>query len=138
MKKYWCAVVSREHIARGVAGSFCQVCHGKRGPLGRMSVGDGFVVYSPVLQFQGKEKCQRFTAIGEVTGATTYPFQMGLDFIPHRRDITYQPCREAAIHPLLDRLEFTRGRTSWGYPFRMGHFELSEGDFKVIAEAMQL
>ena len=26
---YWIAVASREHVRRGVAGGFAQVCHGK-------------------------------------------------------------------------------------------------------------
>ncbi|WP_275249374.1 hypothetical protein [Vandammella animalimorsus] len=31
--KYWLGVVSREHVQRGVAGDFCQLCHGKAAPL---------------------------------------------------------------------------------------------------------
>lgn len=30
MTKYWIGTVSQEHVLRGVAGGFCQVCHGKR------------------------------------------------------------------------------------------------------------
>ncbi|MCW5258901.1 EVE domain-containing protein [Verminephrobacter eiseniae] len=136
MTKYWCGVVSREHIKRGEQGGFCQVCHGKRAPLARMAVGDGIVFYSPVLQFQGKDKCQSFTAIGKVVGADTYQFEMAPDFVPYRRDIEYQRCQEAPIHPMLDQLAFTRGRSSWGYSFRMGHFQLAEADFMLIARAM--
>lgn len=136
MTKYWCGVVSREHIKRGEQGGFCQVCHGKKAPLSRMSVGDGIVFYSPVLQFQGKEKCQRFTAIGKVVGKDTYQFEMAPNFVPYRRDVAYEKSQDAPIHPLLQQLEFTRGRTSWGYSFRMGHFQLSEHDFLLIAQAM--
>lgn len=136
MTKYWCGVVSREHIQQGVQGNFCQVCHGKRAPLARMAVGDGIVFYSPVLEFQGKEKCQRFTAIGTVTGEETYLFQMTPSFVPYRRDVTYHPCSEAPIRPLLDQLSFTAGLSSWGYKFRFGHFEITEADFKLIARNM--
>ncbi|MBJ7310373.1 EVE domain-containing protein [Rugamonas sp. CCM 8940] len=136
MSRFWCGVVSREHILRGVQGGFCQVCHGKRGSLARMAAGDGIVFYSPVLQFQGAEKCQRFTAIGRVVGDDTYQVEMTPDFHPFRRDVAYQACDEAPIHPLLQELEFTRGRSSWGYSFRMGHFEVSEADFMLIAKAM--
>ena len=87
MAKYWCGVVSREHIKYGEQQGFCQVCHGKREPLARMSVGDGIVFYSPVLKFQSKDKCQRFTAIGKVSGTDTYQFEMSPGFIPFRRDI---------------------------------------------------
>lgn len=136
MTKYWCGVVSREHIKRGEQGGFCQVCHGKRSPLARMRVGDGIVFYSPVKEFKGTEKCQSFTAIGKVTGEDTYEFQMSPSFIPYRRDVKYQPCVEVPIQPLLDQLTFTSGKTSWGYKFRFGHFELSETDFLLIAQAM--
>lgn len=136
MTRYWCGVVSREHIKRGEQGGFCQVCHGKRGPLERMEVGDGIVFYSPVLQFGGRDACQRFTAIGKVSGEETYRFQMAPNFIPFRRDIAYLPAREAAIRPLLHALQFVQGQPSWGYPFRFGHFELSAHDFMLIAAAM--
>lgn len=136
MSRYWCGVVSREHIKRGEAGGFCQVCHGKRAPLERMSVGDGLVFYSPLLEFRGTQKCQRFTAIGRVSGDRTYPFQMAPDFIPFRKDVEYFQCGEVPIQGLLDKLEFTRGQTSWGYKFRFGHFELSEHDFMLIAQRM--
>jgi len=137
MKKYWCGVVSREHIKRGEQGGFCQVCHGKKDPLARMSVGDGIVFYSPVLQFQGKDKCQSFTAIGTVVGDDAYQFAMTPTFVPFRRDVQYRKCKDAPIHPLLDKLSFTVGVTNWGYKFRFGHFEITEADFLLIEEAMQ-
>ncbi|GLR08434.1 EVE domain-containing protein [Mixta theicola] len=136
MARYWCGVVSREHIKFGEQGGFCQVCHGKRAPLARMAVGDGIVFYSPVVQFRGKEKCQSFTAIGTVIGEETYQFQMTPTFVPYRRDVAYQPCIDAPIHPLLDRLSFTKGLSSWGYKFRFGHFEITDDDFSMIAQAM--
>lgn len=36
MVKFWIGVVSENHVKRGVEGEFCQVCHGKGGPLKRM------------------------------------------------------------------------------------------------------
>ena len=36
--KYWIGTVSKEHVLRGVAGDFCQVCHGKAAPLNRMQL----------------------------------------------------------------------------------------------------
>jgi len=136
MTKYWCGVVSRQHIKRGEKGGFCQVCHGKRGPLDRMGVGDGIVFYSPVIEFKGVEKCQKFTAIGKVVGQTSYKFKMAEDFIPFRRDINYFPSEEVEIRPLLEELDLTKGRTNWGYKFRFGHFEISQADFFRIAELM--
>ena len=136
MSRYWCGVVSREHIKRGEAGGFCQVCHGKRGPLERMAVGDGIVFYSPVTAFKGNEKCQSFTAIGRVSGDRTYAYEMAPGFVPNRKDVEYHECTEVPIHGLLDELEFTRGKSNWGYKFRFGHFELSEHDFLLIARHM--
>ncbi|AHG64723.1 EVE domain-containing protein [Advenella mimigardefordensis] len=137
MTKYWCGVVSKEHILRGVAGGFCQVCHGKRAPLARMAPGDGIVFYSPVTKFQSKDKCQKFTAIGTIVGDTPYQFEMTPDFIPFRRDVQYYDgVIDAPIHPMLNQLSFTAGITSWGYPFRRGHFEITRADFLLIAQAM--
>lgn len=137
MARYWCGVVSKEHILRGVEGGFCQVCHGKRAPLARMSVGDGIVFYSPVEIFQSDVRYQKFTAIGKVVGIETYKFQMAPDFIPYRRNIEYfEKSVDAPIRPLLDQLSFTRGKTSWGYQFRFGHFEITQEDFLLIAQSM--
>jgi hypothetical protein len=136
MTRFWCGVVSRDHIQRGLAGGFCQVCHGRRGPLARMAVEDGIVFYSPMTQFRGAERCQRFTAIGTVVGEAPYQFHLAPNFMPFRRDVRYADGHEADIRPLLDRLEFTRGNRNWGYKLRFGHFELSEPDFRTIAEAM--
>ena len=43
---------------------------------------------------------------------------------------------EAPIKPLLDRLDFTAGKSNWGYQLRFGLFEISDHDFRLIAEAM--
>ena len=64
--RYWIGVASRDHVARGVAGGFCQLCHGKAQPLQRMSAGDWIIYYSPKEEFDGNTPCQRFTAIGEI------------------------------------------------------------------------
>ena len=51
--KYWIGTVSQEHVLRGVAGGFCQVCHGKAAPLNRMKRGDWLLYYSPkILQVE--------------------------------------------------------------------------------------
>lgn len=136
MISFWCGVVSREHIKRGEQGGFCQVCHGKRSPLDRMSVGDGIVFYSPTFQFRGKEKCQAFTAIGKVIGQKSYQFQMAPNFIPFRRDVEYFEAKDVSIRSMLDELDFTKGNPSWGYKLRFGHFQISRHDFELITSAM--
>jgi len=52
MAKFWIGVVSKEHVLRGVEGGFCQVCHGKKGPLNRMKKGDYLLYYSPKYQMK--------------------------------------------------------------------------------------
>ena len=61
---------------------------------------------------------------------------MGSDFIPFRRNIDFISCTETSILPLIPYLSFIKNEKRWGYPFRFGHFEISEKDFKLIGEKM--
>jgi EVE domain len=131
--KYWVATVSKEHTMRGVAGSFIQVCHGKQAPLKRMKKRDYIIVYSSKITIEGKEKCQSFTAIGQVKDDEVYQFQMTENFKPFRRNIEFLGCLESSIIPLINDLEFIPNKKSWGYPFRFGFFEIKEKDFNLIA-----
>ncbi|WP_018150365.1 EVE domain-containing protein [Leeia oryzae] len=135
--RYWIGVVSESHVARGVAGGFAQLCHGKAAPLKRMKQGDWLIYYSPKTDMHDGEPLQRFTAIGQVVSNETYAFEMAPGFIPFRRDIRYLPCKPAAIQPLLGQLSFIQDIKRWGYPFRFGHLEITEADFRLIAGAMQ-
>jgi hypothetical protein len=36
--KYWIGVASRNHVRMGMAGGFCQLCHGKAAPMRRLIV----------------------------------------------------------------------------------------------------
>jgi len=102
----------------------------------RLKAGDGVLYYSPTTSFGGKDWLQAFTTIGRVADERTYQADMGGGFHPFRRDLCYVEARDAPIAPLLDRLEFTRGKRNWGYAFRYGLVEISASDFAVIAEAM--
>lgn len=106
MPRYWIGVTSREHVQLGVAGGFCQLCHGKSGLLKRMSQGDWIVYYSLTERFGKAEPCQRFTAIGEVAAASVYPFEMAPGFVPWRRDVNFHNAAAIPIRPLIDRLGF--------------------------------
>lgn len=134
--RYWVGVASKEHVSRGVAGGFCQLCHGKAQPLKRMDVGDWIVYYSPKEEFEGAAPCQKFTAIGEVIGSDVYPFEMFPSFVPHRRDIRFLEAKDAPIRPLLEYLSFIKDKSKWGYAFRFGHLEMSKADFELIATKM--
>lgn len=134
--RYWIGVASKDHVSRGVAGGFCQLCHGKAQPLKRMSVGDWIIYYSPKEVFEAATPCQKFTAIGVVVGAEVYPFEMFPGFVPHRRDINFHKANDVPIRPLLGQLSFIKDKSKWGYVFRFGHIEIPRRDFELIASSM--
>lgn len=133
---YWIAVASREHVQRGVAGGFAQVCHGNLNPLKRMTAGDWVVYYSPTLKFGEKMPCRKFTAIGRIKPGEPYAYRMSEDFIPWRRDVLFLSAEEAAIEPLIDALAFIQNKQHWGMPFRRGCFSIPFSDFRLIASSM--
>ena len=140
MRNNWIAVASAEHARRGCATpahGFMQVCHGKCAPLKRVQPGDRVAYYAPTITLGGKDKCQRFVSIGLVQPGVPYAFDMGGGFVPFRRDVAFVSAQEASILPLLDRFEFVEDRNHWGYKFRFGLFKISDGDMRLIAQAMQ-
>ena len=136
MPNYWIAVASAEHVRRGRAEGFMQVSHGKAAPLKRIKPGDRVIYYSPTVTRGGKDKLQAFTAIGTVKAGEPYQVDMGNGFKPHRRDVAWAKAKETPIHPLLDKLAFTRDTPNWGYQLRFGLFPISAEDFRVIADGM--
>lgn len=114
-----------------------QICHGKSGPLNRVQPGDRVVYYSPTVTMGGKDRLQRFVAIGLSQEAAPYAVDMGDGFVAFRRDVAYVAAGEASILPLLDHLEFVEDRQRWGYKFRFGLFKVSEADIRLIANAMK-
>ena len=134
--KYWIGVASKEHVLHGVEGGFCQLCHGKAQPLKRMKTGDWIIYYSSKEVFQEKTLCQKFTAIGQVIGEDVYEFEMFAGFTPYRRDIRFLQSNDVDIRPLIASLDFIQNKQRWGFPFRYGHFEISESDFTLIAKEM--
>ena len=136
MTSCWIGVASRDHVVRGVKGGFCQLSHGKSSPVERLKPGDRIVYYSPRETMGEGEPVQAFTAIGEILAGETYRADMGGGFKPVRRDVKFFKAKDAPIKPLLNKLSFTRGRTSWGYAFRRGSFRIEVDDYRVIAQAM--
>ena len=137
MATNWVAVASAEHVQRGRAAGFMQVCHGKAAPLRRIAGGDRVVYYSPTAAFRGKDRLREFTAIGVVKAGEPYSVEMGDGFRPFRRDVEWLKAQQAPIQPLLDALEFAVGRRNWGCQLRFGLFAINERDLQMIAEAMQ-
>lgn len=135
---YWIGVVSQEHVQRGVAGGFAQVCHGKAAPLKRMNAGDWLIYYSPRTSYPAGAPCQAFTAIGRVRDQPIYTVALSADFVPARRDIDFADCVAAPIQPLIERLAFIKDKRRWGYQFRTGLFAIDGADFALIAAAMRV
>ena len=136
MSGNWIAVASADHVRRGRAAGFMQVCHGKAATLRRIKPGDRVAYYSPTLEFRGKDRLQAFTAIGRVGKGEPYEFDMGGGLHPFRRDVAWLTAREAPIQPLLDKLDFTVGVRNWGSRLRFGLLSVSGHDLEIIATAM--
>jgi hypothetical protein len=132
----WIAVASFDHVRRGRAGGFMQVCHGKAGPLRRIAPGDCVAYYSPSAAMHGDDRLQAFTAFGIVVDHAPYQVDMGGGFTPWRRDVDWFAVQEAPIRPLLDRLSFTAGQHNWGYRLRFGLLSVETADMQLISDAM--
>jgi predicted RNA-binding protein len=135
-ERYWITVVSKDHIKRGAEGGFMQANHGKPGPLKKLHVNDWVIFYSPKVTYQGDEKLQAFTAIGQVTGENVYQHKMADNFIPYRRDVHFYPGKEVSFVPLIPQMEFIKNKSAWGYHFRFGFFEIGKTDFELIRSKM--
>jgi EVE domain len=133
--KNWIAVASAEHARIGRVGGFMQVGHGKAAPLRRISPGDRIACYSPSETFGGKDRLQAFTAIGVVKRGEPYQVDMGGGFHPFRRDVLWSEVVETPIRALLGSLSFARDKANWGYQLRLGLFEITEDDMRVIRQA---
>ena len=134
--RYWIVVASYDHVRLGAAAGFAQACHGKSSPLRRMHEGDWLIYYSSKATYGQAERCQKFTAIGQVKDDHIYPFDMGNGFVPFRRNVDFLDCHEASILPLIGDLSFIRDKVRWGAPFRYGLLEIPERDFRLIAGHM--
>jgi hypothetical protein len=134
----WVATASADHVRVGRELGIMQICHGKAAPLRRIAAADRIVYYSPRSEIRGGEACKSFTALGIVEDEAVYQVEMAPGFCPFRRRVAYLDGAVAPILPLLDALDFTRGKRSWGAPFRWGLFEISEDSIAIIAAAMKI
>ncbi len=136
MPRYWIMVAPRDHVIKSVNNGFAQTLHGKPLPLKRLSVNDTIIFYSPKLYHNKLEPCQRFTAIGHITGKDIYQVNMENGFISYRRDASFSFCEEVSIFPILTKLSFIKNKTYWGIPFRSGFLEIPKDDYLLISKRM--
>ncbi|MEO8666034.1 MAG: EVE domain-containing protein [Ignavibacteria bacterium] len=134
--KYFIAVVSKDHVMKGVQGGFGQAGHGKEAPLKRMSKGDWLIYYSPKESLNSDIKCQSFTALGTTADDEIYQVTVSESFKPFRRNINFRKCKEISILPLIETLSFIKDKSKWGYMFRFGFFEIPVADFELISRLM--
>ncbi|RZJ77475.1 MAG: EVE domain-containing protein, partial [Flavobacterium sp.] len=98
--KNWIIVASKDHVKVGKAQGIAQACHGKFSPLQRMKKGDFVIYYSGKQTLNRPEKCQQFTAVGEVMDDEIYQIQVSENFCPSRRNIEFMPSVDVSILPL--------------------------------------
>jgi hypothetical protein len=84
----------------------------------------------------GGESLQAFTAAGRIVDEVPYQVEQSKDFRPFRRKTEYFKSKDASIHPLLEELSFTKGRSNWGAAFRRGVFQMKREDYMKIAMSM--
>ena len=136
MTKYWINVISKEHVLMGIKEGITQSGHGKEAPLKRMKKGDWIIFYSPKQSFEGQDKLQAFTAIGQLPDDDIYQYEMSRSFKPYRRKVEFNKAKEISITPLIDQLAFIKDKKRWGFMFRFGLFEIKVDDFKLISKKM--
>ncbi len=69
-------------------------------------------------------------------GDDAYQVDMGNNFMPFRRNISYFDANHVNIKPLIESLSFFRNKKSWGYVFRRGFFSIDQELFEIIAKSM--
>lgn len=135
-KKYWIIVASKDHVKNGMSLGIAQACHGKVSPLKRMKPKDFVIFYSGKQTLNKKDKCQEFTAIGQVKDEEIYQIQITDVFCPARRNIEFFEHKDISILPLINDLQFIKNKQSWGSPFRLGILEINKNDFDLISTQM--
>ncbi len=131
----WIGVASANHVARGVAGGFLQLCHGKAGPVRRLRPGDHIAYYAPTATFGLKDTLRAFVAMGTVAEGEPWQEEMAPGFVPWRRAVAWAPARQAPAAPLLPHLSVARDG-GWGARLRFGLVPITAEDWDVIAAAM--
>lgn len=129
MTRYWIGVASKDHINLGVAGGFCQLCHGKKAPLARMKKDDKIIYYAPKTSLKTKEPYQKIIAVGTLIDEEVYPFEMFPGFVPYRRNVQFETITKElplAILRVLPEWEDYHSK------LRFGHFEINEEFYQKI------
>ena len=123
-------VAHRRQVRLAAEGGFVAFSNGRESAVRRLDPGDHVVCYVPRTDMEGAP-VQAFVAHATVT--EPYRRSFTGDYEPWVRDVRFDEVPEVPVRPLLDRLSFTRGRTSWGLAFHKGRFRLPPEDYAVLA-----
>ncbi|MEO6220285.1 MAG: EVE domain-containing protein [Ginsengibacter sp.] len=137
MTKYFVIGASKDHVLKGVKGSFAQAGHGRKDNISRVSKGDCIVYYSSKDKFENGKQLQKFTAIGKISDDEVYQAKINNTFKPYRRKVNYYKSKDSEIRPLIDNLSFIKNKKSWGFYLISGFREISKDDFDLIHHAME-
>jgi len=99
-------------------------------------MGDSIIFYLPQERMEGGESLQAFTTAGRILDAFPCQVEQPKDLRPFRRKTEYFKGKDASIHPLLEELSLTKGRSNWGAALRMGIFQIKREDYMKISIAM--
>lgn len=133
----WLAVASAEHVARGIAGGFMQVCHGKNAPLRRLAAGDRVAYYSPGPVMGGPASLKCITAYGVVADDELEQVEMFPGFRPWRRRVRWISGRRVPVGQLRADPRFALAGEGWGAKLRYGLLALDPASMDMIAAAME-
>jgi EVE domain len=134
-KKFWLAVVHKDHVLKGKEASIVMICHGKEGPLLKLKEGDLVVFYSPRVLTADKStsNLNSFTGVARIGNTGVFKNAESMSY----RAATFLECEETKIEPLV--LSWKKKKdTKWGMALRSGFRELTFEDFTIISEAMKL
>src|SRR5450759_1359802 len=103
--KYCIDVMSKDHVLAGIDGGFVQASQGKAANLHLLRKEDLIFFYSPGTLFRAGEILQSFTAVARVADDAPYQVEVSAKVHPWRRKVRSLACEEAAIEPLIPRLD---------------------------------
>lgn len=135
--RHWVSTISLDHVLLAVEGGFTQTDHGRDTRLRALRRGDRIAFYSPRTALGSKTLVQRMTALGTVADDEPYQVEQRPDVHPWRRRVDFEDVGQVPIRPLIPMLGFVTDEQRWGLPFRRGLFEVTAGDFGVLAGALR-
>lgn len=137
-KQDWIGVACKDYLFVGVRGGFAQLGQGKKIYLQNRNEKDWLSYDSPRTSSNRHQRYQSFTVTDRVKNDAVYQTDLGEGFLSNHPEADFELCEEASILPLTDSFSFIENRECWEYPFRLGHLEISEEDFQLLAEEMRL